>query len=92
MRQQPAGPHLAPCPIHSLLLANGWEGTNLKELNQAARDLADDLLDHSSKLISAPPVADIDCRRAVSASYYAVFHLIAAAVASQVSPQDPVGG
>ncbi len=53
--------------------------------------LADELLDHASRLLAAPAVADIDSRRAVSASYYAVFHLIAAAVAAQVSPQDPEG-
>jgi hypothetical protein len=52
---------------------------------------ADDLLDHASRLIAAPAVADIDCRRAVSASYYAVFDLISAAVAAQASPQEPVG-
>jgi hypothetical protein len=53
--------------------------------------LADDLLDHASRLISALPVANIDCRRAVSASYYAAFHLISGAVAEQVSPLAPVG-
>lgn len=53
--------------------------------------LADDLFDHASGLLAAPAIADIDCRRAVSASYYAVFHLIASAVAAQVSPQEPDG-
>lgn len=53
--------------------------------------LADELLDHASRLLAAPLVADIACRRAVSASYYAVFHLISAAVAAQASPQEPEG-
>lgn len=53
--------------------------------------LADDLLDHASRLLAAPAAADIDDRRVVSASYYAAFHLISAAVAEQVSPQEPVG-
>lgn len=53
--------------------------------------LANDLLDHASKLIAGPVTADIDCRRAVSASYYAAFHLVSAAVAAQVSPQAPEG-
>ncbi len=53
--------------------------------------LADDLLDHASRLLAAPAVADTDYRRAVSASYYAAFHLISAAVAAQVSPQEPDG-
>ena len=52
---------------------------------------ADDLLDHAARLIATPAVSDIDFRRGVSASYYAVFHLISAAVAAQVSPQEPVG-
>lgn len=53
--------------------------------------LADELLEHSSRLIAAPAVADIDCRRAVSACYYAVFHLLSAAVGAQVSPPTPPG-
>jgi hypothetical protein len=53
--------------------------------------LADELLDHASRLIAATPVADIDCRRAVSASYYTVFHLLSAAVGAQVSPPAPPG-
>jgi hypothetical protein len=53
--------------------------------------LADDLLDHASRLIVASPVARIDCRRAVSASYYAVFHLLSAAAGAQVSPATPPG-
>jgi hypothetical protein len=53
--------------------------------------LADELLDHASRLIAIPTIADIDCRRAVSASYYAVFHLLSDAVATQVSPPTPLG-
>lgn len=52
--------------------------------------LADDLLDHASRLLKAP-ATEADLRRAVSGSYYAVFHLLAAAVASQVSPTSPPG-
>lgn len=53
--------------------------------------LADDLLEHASRLIAAPAASEIEYRRAVSASYYAVFHLISAAVAAQVSPLEPDG-
>jgi hypothetical protein len=53
--------------------------------------LADELLDHASRLLVAPAIADIDYRRAVSASYYAVFHLLSDAVATQVSPPTPPG-
>lgn len=53
--------------------------------------LADDLLGHASRLLAAPAVSDVDCRRAVSASYYAVFHLISADAAEQASPQEPEG-
>jgi hypothetical protein len=53
--------------------------------------LADELLNHASRLIADPAVAGIDCRRAVSASYYAVFHLLSDAVATQVSPPTPPG-
>ncbi len=53
--------------------------------------LADELLDHALRLLTAPSVGDIDCRRAVSASYYAVFHLLSDAVATQVSPLTPPG-
>jgi hypothetical protein len=49
---------------------------------------AEELLDHSSRLLKSPST-DADLRRAVSASYYAVFHLLSAAVASQVSPPSP---
>src|SRR5271168_1211493 len=34
---------------------------------------------------------EADYRRSVSASYYAVFHLLSAAVASQACPPTPVG-
>jgi hypothetical protein len=53
--------------------------------------LADDFLDHAAKLLAVPAVADIECRRAVSASYYAVFHSISAAAAAQASPPQPDG-
>ena len=52
--------------------------------------LAEELLDHASRLLKSPN-AEADLCRAVSASYYAVFHLISAAVASQVSPPTPLG-
>jgi hypothetical protein len=53
--------------------------------------LADDLLDHASRLIAASSVADIDYRRAVSASYYSVFHLLSESAAAQASPPTPPG-
>ncbi|MFZ1084977.1 MAG: hypothetical protein WAN35_08430 [Terracidiphilus sp.] len=53
--------------------------------------LADELLDHASRLLSAPAVANVDCRRAVSSSYYAVFHLLSDAAGTQVSPPTPLG-
>lgn len=52
--------------------------------------LAEELLDHASRLLKSP-ATEADVRRAVSASYYAVFHLIAAAVAKQASPVSPPG-
>lgn len=52
--------------------------------------LAEELLDHASRLLKSP-ATEADVRRAVSASYYAVFHLIAAAVATQASPASPPG-
>jgi uncharacterized protein (UPF0332 family) len=52
--------------------------------------LADKLLDHASRLLKSQET-EADLRRAVSASYYAVFHLIAAAVGSQASPASPPG-
>jgi hypothetical protein len=53
--------------------------------------LADELLVHAARVVAAPNATDADYRRAVSASYYAAFHLMAAAVAEQVSPQEPDG-
>ncbi len=53
--------------------------------------LADDLIDHASRLLAVPPVTGVDCRRAVSASYYAVFHLLSDAVGTHVSPSNPPG-
>lgn len=53
--------------------------------------LADELLDHASRLLATSPVKEVDCRRAVSASYYALFHLLSEAAASQVSPPTPSG-
>jgi hypothetical protein len=53
--------------------------------------LADELVDHASRLLAAPAIAKIDCRRAVSASNYAVFHLLSDAVGTQVSPPTPPG-
>ena len=52
---------------------------------------ADEILEHASRLLTTSTGSQIDLRRAVSASYYAVFHLIAAAVAEQVSPPTPLG-
>ena len=52
--------------------------------------LAEELLDHASRLLKSP-ATEVDLRRAVSASYYAVFHMIAAAAAAQVSPTSPPG-
>ncbi len=52
--------------------------------------LAEDLLEHASRLLKLPNT-EADLRRAVSASYYAVFHLLSGAVASQVSPASPPG-
>jgi hypothetical protein len=53
--------------------------------------LADELLGHASRLINASVVTDADCRRAVSASYYAVFHLLSNAVGTHVCPSNPPG-
>jgi len=50
---------------------------------------AKEILDHASRLLVAPASTDADFRRAVSASYYAVFHLISAAVAEQAYPPTP---
>jgi uncharacterized protein (UPF0332 family) len=55
--------------------------------------LADELLEHARFLanIDARTTTQANIRRAISAAYYAVFHLLAAEVAAQVSPDRPVG-
>jgi len=50
---------------------------------------ANELLDHASRLVANASSLDADFRRAVSASYYALFHLIASAVAEQACPPTP---
>lgn len=52
--------------------------------------LADDLLTHSRELLNGAP-KEIELRRSVSAAYYAIFHLLSAAVAEQISPDTPPG-
>ena len=52
---------------------------------------AKELLDHASRLVANASNSDADYRRAVSASYYAVFHLINGAVAEQTCPPAPHG-
>ena len=52
---------------------------------------ASDMLDHAARLVSTPAATDADLRRAVSASYYAAFHLLCAAVAAQACPPTPQG-
>ena len=47
------------------------------------------LLEHASRLVANRASTDADYRRAVSACYYALFHLIAAAVAEQACPPTP---
>jgi len=47
------------------------------------------MLDHASRLAGGLASVDADYRRAVSASYYAVFHLISAAAAEQAFPPYP---
>jgi hypothetical protein len=53
--------------------------------------LADALLDHAIRLLANTERTDADYRRSVSASYYATFHLISAAVAAQACPPVPTG-
>jgi uncharacterized protein (UPF0332 family) len=55
--------------------------------------LADELLQQARFLASLDPYTpkQANLRRAVSAAYYAVFHLFSAEVAAQVSPNGPVG-
>ena len=50
---------------------------------------AKELLDHAARLVANKTSTDADFRRAVSASYYAVFHLISGAVAGQACPPTP---
>jgi hypothetical protein len=50
---------------------------------------ARELLDQASRLVGSSASADADYRRAVSASYYSVFHLISAAAAEQAYPPTP---
>jgi hypothetical protein len=52
--------------------------------------LAEDLLEHSRELLNGSP-KEVELRRSVSAAYYAIFHLLSAAVAGQVSPDTPPG-
>jgi uncharacterized protein (UPF0332 family) len=55
--------------------------------------LAEELLAHARFLANLDPrtTSQANIRRAISAAYYAVFHLLAAEVAAQVSPGIPAG-
>jgi len=55
--------------------------------------LAEELLEHAWFLANLDPrtTSQANIRRAISAAYYAVFHLLAAEVAAQVSPRVPTG-
>ncbi len=55
--------------------------------------LAEELLEHARFLanLDARTTTQANIRRAISAAYYAVFHLLAAEVAAQVSPDVPSG-
>ena len=55
--------------------------------------LAEELLEHARFLATLDPriTSQANIRRAISAAYYAVFHLLSAAVAEQVSPVFPAG-
>jgi len=55
--------------------------------------LAEELLDHARFLANLDPrnTYQAHIRRAISAAYYAVFLLLAAEVAEQVSPDSPTG-
>jgi uncharacterized protein (UPF0332 family) len=55
--------------------------------------LVEELLEHAQFLASLDEqtTSQANIRRAISASYYAVFHLLSAAVAEQVSPGFPAG-
>lgn len=52
--------------------------------------LAEDLREHARTLLDGLP-KEVQLRRAVSAAYYALFHLLSSAVAEQMSPDSPVG-
>jgi uncharacterized protein (UPF0332 family) len=55
--------------------------------------LAEELLEHARFLANLDPrtTSQANIRRAISAAYYAVFHLLAAQVGVQVSPALPAG-
>jgi uncharacterized protein (UPF0332 family) len=55
--------------------------------------LAEELLEHARFLanLDARNTTQANLRRAVSAAYYSVFHLLSAEVAAQVSPGSPAG-
>ena len=55
--------------------------------------LAEELLEHARFLanLDARTTSQANIRRAISAAYYAVFHLFTAKVAEQVSPGSPAG-
>ncbi len=55
--------------------------------------LAEELLEHARFLANLDPstTSQANIRRAISAAYYAVFHLLAHEVATQVSPDFPEG-
>jgi uncharacterized protein (UPF0332 family) len=55
--------------------------------------LAEELLEHARFLanLDERTTTQANIRRAISAAYYAVFHLLAAEVAAQVSPDLPAG-
>jgi uncharacterized protein (UPF0332 family) len=55
--------------------------------------LAEELLGHARFLANLDPgtTTQANIRRAISAAYYAAFHLLAAEVAEQVSPDAPPG-
>jgi uncharacterized protein (UPF0332 family) len=55
--------------------------------------LAEELLEHARFLanLDERTTTQANIRRAISAAYYAVFHLLVAEVAAQVSPDSPTG-
>jgi len=59
---------------------------------RCSMSLAEELLERAQFLASDEhTTSQANIRRAISASYYAVFHLLSAAVAEQVSPDLPAG-